>query len=94
MSDDFLDGNALAGPLAEVFAVDLTAAISRCLGCGQVQAVGTLRVYMRGPGAVARCPSCDAVVLRLVRGPEQIWLDLRGAAGLAIPLGPADASFT
>jgi hypothetical protein len=90
VNDDFVDGNALAGPLAEVFAVDLTSAVGRCAGCGRIGAVGTLRVYMRGPGAVARCPSCDSVVLRLVRGPDRFWLDLHGTAGLEIPLGPAD----
>ncbi|MDU0287802.1 DUF6510 family protein [Saccharothrix longispora] len=30
-----MDGNALAGPLAEVFAVDLTAARARCGSCGE-----------------------------------------------------------
>ena len=94
MNDDFVDGNALAGPLAEVFAVDLTGAVGRCAGCGWVQAVGTLRVYTRAPGLVARCPSCDTVVMRLVRGPDRIWLDLHGAVSLEIPLGSADTSVT
>jgi hypothetical protein len=87
MSDRFVDGNALGGPLAEIFAVDLTAAISRCAGCGRLDAVATLRVYLDAPGVVARCPGCDAVVLRLVRGPDRAWLDLRGTASLEIPLG-------
>jgi hypothetical protein len=91
MSDDFVDGNALAGPLAEIFAVDLTAAVGRCAGCGRTGAVGTLRVYMRAPGLVARCPSCDTVVVRLVPGPDRIWLDLR-MVSLEIPLDPADTS--
>ncbi|QBJ89072.1 hypothetical protein D0Z67_01195 [Streptomyces seoulensis] len=29
-----LDGNALAGPLSELFAVDLTVATRRCAHCG------------------------------------------------------------
>ena len=28
------DGNALAGPLSEVFAVEVTTAVGRCRGCG------------------------------------------------------------
>jgi len=32
----FLDGNAMAGALGEVFAVDVTAAVGRCDGCGAV----------------------------------------------------------
>jgi hypothetical protein len=86
MSAEVLDGNALAGPLREIFAVDVTAATGRCAGCGRVGAVATLRVYAQAPGLVARCPSCEAVILRLVRGPDRAWLDLRGAASLEIPL--------
>lgn len=85
--DRYVDGNALAGPLSEVFAVDLTAAVGRCAGCGQANAVAMLRVYQHAPGIVARCPGCDEVVLRLVRGPDRAWLDLRGVVSLQIPLG-------
>jgi hypothetical protein len=83
------DGNALAGPLAELFAVDLTAATGECTGCGNAGPVAALRVYGHAPGLVARCPRCDQVVLRLVRGPEAAWLDLRGTVNLRIPL-PAE----
>lgn len=88
MSDaDFLDGNALAGSLREVFAVDVTAAISRCAGCGWAGPVAALHVYRHAPGSVARCPGCEAVMLRVVRGPDRAWLDLRGTVNLEIPLG-------
>lgn len=85
-ADDYLDGNALAGPLSELFAVDVTAAISRCAHCGSTGPVACLRVYTRGPGLTARCPDCSGVVLRLVRGPDTAWLDMRGAVRVAIPL--------
>jgi hypothetical protein len=81
-----LDGNTLAGPLSEVFAVDLTTAISRCAGCGRVHPIAGLVVYGPDPGWVARCPGCAAVMVRLVRTPGAAWLDLRGAASLRIPL--------
>ena len=86
MAESVLDGNALAGPLRELFAVDVTAAIGRCEGCGRVGPVATLVLYGPAPGLVARCPGCDAVVLRLVRGPDRAWLDLRGVTSLEIPL--------
>jgi len=86
-SGEHLDGNVLAGPLREIFAVDVTAAIGRCAGCGRVGAVAELRVYDQAPGLVARCPTCESVVLRLVRGPDRAWLDLRGSVYLQIPLG-------
>jgi len=90
MQADHLDGNALAGPLAEIFTADVTAAVSRCATCGLTGPVGTLRVYDRAPGLVARCPGCEEVVLRLVRSPDAAWLDLRGAVSLRIPLGGPD----
>lgn len=83
---DYLDGNSLAGPLSELFAVDVTAAISRCAHCGASGPVAGLRVYPRGPGLTARCPECSEVVLRLVRGTDTAWLDMRGAVAVAIPL--------
>lgn len=83
---DPLDGNVLAGPLREVFGVDVTAAAGRCVACGRFGAVATLRVYADAPGLVARCPTCDGVILRLVRGPDRAWLDLRGIECLQIPL--------
>ncbi|MEV4759704.1 DUF6510 family protein [Micromonospora sp. NPDC049559] len=84
----YTDGNVLAGPLREVFAVDVTTAVDRCASCGMTGPVASLRVYSHAPGLVARCPNCDAVVLRLVRGPNTAWLDLRGATFLQIPMPP------
>ncbi|WP_041999748.1 DUF6510 family protein [Streptomyces sp. AcH 505] len=84
--DAYEDGNVLAGPLSEVFAVDLTAAVTTCTGCGSTGPLARLRVYSRGPGLIARCPHCTHVVLRLVRSPGTAWLDLRGTVSLCIPL--------
>jgi hypothetical protein len=86
------DGNVLAGPLREVFAVDVTAAVHRCPDCGRRDAVAMLRVYVDAPGLVGRCPGCDAVTLRFVRGPGRAWLDLRGPIELPLPdpPGPRD----
>ncbi|HZM75544.1 MAG TPA: DUF6510 family protein [Candidatus Limnocylindrales bacterium] len=86
MSVSFIDGNALGGPLGEIFAVDVTVATSRCASCGRTDPVAALHVYDKAPGLVARCPGCDAVVMRLVRTPTGAWLDLRGCVTLRIPL--------
>jgi hypothetical protein len=88
VEDAYQDGNALAGPLAEIFAVDVTAAVGTCTGCKTAGPLAQLRVYHHAPGLVARCPSCDQVVLRLVRGGREAWLDLRGTLNLRIPLPP------
>ena len=81
------DGNALAGPLSELFAVDVVSAQGRCTGCGTTGPVAQLRVYGPEPGLVARCPACGQVVLRLVRGVDSAWLDVRGAVSLRFELG-------
>jgi uncharacterized protein DUF6510 len=81
------DGNALAGPLQSVLGVEVTTAIGRCTGCGRTAAMAEVRVFDHAPGVVARCPVCDQVLLRLVRGPDRAWLDLRGLSylQLAVP---------
>jgi hypothetical protein len=85
------DGNALAGPLAEVFVAEVTAALARCRGCGRTSAVAELAVYGPEPGFVARCPGCADVMLRLVSGPAGVWLDLGGTAVLRL-VGGAQAA--
>ena len=84
----YVDGNALAGPLRELFAVEMTGASGVCAHCGYAGPVATLRVWQHAPGLVARCSSCDEVVLRLVRGRDRVWLDLRGAMRLEIEMEP------
>ncbi|HEV3287519.1 MAG TPA: DUF6510 family protein [Streptosporangiaceae bacterium] len=86
---DHLDGNMLAGALGELFTVDITAAVGRCASCGTSSAVAQAHVYPDAPGLVARCPSCGEVVLRLVRGPDRAWLDLRGISCLQLAVPPS-----
>jgi hypothetical protein len=81
-----VDGNAMAGDLAEIFAVDVTAAVATCAGCGRAGVVAELRLWRRAPGIVARCPGCGDVVLRVVRAPDRVFLDLHGAIRLELPL--------
>ena len=79
-----LDGNAVAGVLREVFAVDITAAVGRCDGCGAVAVMADTRVYVDAPGAVVCCAGCGAVLLRVVTAPGRTWLDLRGLSYLQL----------
>ena len=81
----YLDGNAAAGALREVFAVDLTAAIGHCAGCGHTGVFAESRLYVDAPGMVARCPGCEDVLLRVVTTPTDTFLDLRGLTYLRIP---------
>lgn len=83
-----LDGNAAAGRLMDVFAVDMTGAIVMCEGCGRESALATLALYGGAVGLVLRCPRCDAVNLRVSNTGRSIRIDLRGASRISIHLAP------
>jgi ribosomal protein L37E len=82
--DTSLDGNAAAGALGDLFAFDVTVAVSTCASCGDGRPVAELRAYLDAPGMVLRCAACGAAQLRLVRSGDRAWLDLRGIQVLEI----------
>ena len=82
--DTSLDGNAAAGMLGDLFAFDVTMAVSTCATCRDARRIAELRAYMDAPGIVLRCASCGAAQLRLVRAGDRDWLDLRGIQVLEI----------
>lgn len=88
-----LDGNAAAGMLSEIFTYDMTNAQCTCAMCGRTAPLGSLMLYGGQTGAVLRCPTCDAVQMRVVYNPArggQYWLDMRGMSNLRIaPAIPA-----
>jgi hypothetical protein len=79
-----LDGNAAGGILQEIFPFEMTLVQTTCAGCGITNAVGELAVYMHGMGTIIRCPSCDNVLIRVVKAKGQYWLDMRGVRVLQI----------
>ena len=81
---DYLDGNAAAGELSNIFALDVTAAEGQCAHCGATKRFAEARLYMQGPGIVARCAVCEQVILRLVNAGQRVFLDLRGLTCLIL----------
>ena len=79
-----LDANATAGLLFEIFGAEMTASPTECASCGNEGEIGELLAFMQGPGVILRCSSCENVVLRIVRTPEVIYLDARGAVYLRL----------
>ena len=77
-----LDGNAIAGLLAEIFAADMTSAVATCAACGAMRPVAETTVYLRAPGTVVRCRTCASIliVVSTVRGRNCV--DLSGLEGL------------
>lgn len=79
---DALDGNAIAGLLVDVFGVEMTTATGVCANCGASGQVAESVVYLRAPGTVVRCRSCNSVLMVLVTVRAITCVDLRGLATL------------
>ena len=75
---NYLDGNAAAGELSKIFAMDVTAAEGQCAHCGAKKRFAEAHIYMQGPGMVARCAVCQHVLLRLASVRQRVMVDLRG----------------
>lgn len=73
----WLDGNGIAGLLAELFGSDMTAAERLCQSCGERNAVGAHRAYL-GAAAVLRCPACGDVAARVAILGERHVVELSG----------------
>lgn len=81
---DYLDGNAAAGELSSIFAIDVTNAEAQCAHCGAIKRFAEAHVYRQSPGLVARCAMCEHVLLRVVSVRQRVFLDARGLAYLAL----------
>jgi hypothetical protein len=75
-----LDGNAIAGQLVEVFGAEMTTVTGTCGTCGESGQMAQLVVYVRAPGTVARCRTCDSVLLVVTRVRGLNCVDLAGFA--------------
>jgi hypothetical protein len=78
-----LDGNAIAGQLLDVFGAEMTTATGTCASCGTSAQLAELAVYLRGPGTIVRCRTCESIVMVLVTIREVTCVDLRGLSALA-----------
>ena len=72
-----LDGNAVAGLLQEVFAVEMTTAMVTCDECGSTDAVGATHVF-QGAGIAMRCRKCDNVLVTIVKDDTRVWIGFAG----------------
>jgi Zn finger protein HypA/HybF involved in hydrogenase expression len=78
-----LDGNAVAGLLQEIFAVDVTTVVGTCASCGASEPIGAIHVF-NGAGTVLRCPHCDNAMVKIVRGDARSWISLEGVRALEV----------
>ena len=83
-SMNYLDGNAAAGELSRIFAMDVTTAEGQCAHCGAIKRFAEAHLYIQAPGVVARCAVCEHVLLRLVNVRQRVFLDIRGMTYLSL----------
>ena len=83
---NYLDGNAAAGELSTIFAMDVTTAEGECAHCGAIKRFAEAHLYMHAPGVVARCAVCEHVLLRLVSARQRMFLDARGMTYLRLDI--------
>jgi ribosomal protein L40E len=81
---EHLDGNAIGGELLEIFGIEMTVSTVVCRVCGAAGPIAEAVVYLRAPGTVVRCRSCSSVLLRIVRAPGRMWIDLGGVRTVEI----------
>ena len=83
MGELMLDGNAVAGVVQEVFAVEITTAVGTCASCGAAGPVGAVHVY-RGAGIVLSCTHCGNTLAKIVKSDPRVWIDLTGIRTLEV----------
>jgi hypothetical protein len=79
-----LDGNAIGGLLAEVFGTEMTTAFGTCAHCGSRRQMAEFVVYLGGPGTVARCRDCLALLMVVTSRQAMNCVDLAGLSDLAV----------
>ena len=77
MSEHRLDGNGVAGLLADIFGTEMTTAMRGCAACDAVHPVGAHLAY-HGAGVVLRCPTCGDVALAVAAVETRRVVTLRG----------------
>jgi hypothetical protein len=73
-----LDGNAIGGMMLELFGREMTMVVATCRSCGATGPFASVDVYMKAPGVVVRCRTCHSVLMKIVRSPDRVWLDVEG----------------
>ncbi len=77
MDEQHIDGNGVAGLLAEVAGAEMTSVLRTCQSCGDRRTIGEHRAY-RAAGVVLRCPSCQDVAMVIGVQDTRLVVDWRG----------------
>ena len=80
-----VDGNALAGPLSELFRFDVTTASTRCVSCGDVAMLAQAMVYVQPAAYIVRCSNCDDMLFTVIDEGDATQIDLSGMVWMHVP---------
>lgn len=80
-----VDGNALAGLLSDVFAVDVTTVIGTCGGCGATAPLADAVVEIDEIAALVRCRSCTHTLFTTLRTGDGVRIVLAAISGFHVP---------
>jgi hypothetical protein len=84
-ADSVVDGNALAGLLADFFGSDVTTIVATCGGCGAIAPLAETKVELDDDAAIVRCRSCTHTLLTVLRDARGVRLRLGSIGELAQP---------
>lgn len=80
-----VDGNAIAGLLAELFAQDMTMMTGMCGGCGAAAPLAQSVVELDEIAAIVRCRSCTHTLFTVLRDGERLRLRIGSIETLEAP---------
>ena len=80
-----VDGNVLAGPLSDIFSVDMTTAMGTCSSCADASPLAMSMVYLKPNTYIVRCHVCDAILLTIIQSSKFTRIELSGMTSLMIP---------
>lgn len=77
-----VDGNAAAGPLGELFRVDVTVATAECAHCGSRGVLAETVAEIDDDGVIVLCRACGHTLLTLVESRGETVLEIAGLRAL------------
>jgi hypothetical protein len=80
-----LDGNALAGMLGDVFAVDVTMIVATCRECGRRAVLAEAIVERDAVCAIVRCRGCTRTLFTVLERPGGLRLETGVLGALELP---------
>ncbi len=86
-----VDGNAIAGLLADIFSDAVTRITLACGNCGREGPIEEAVVERDPRCAIVRCRSCTHTLLSILVGVDDSSHELRIAGGGVLTLGAGDA---